>query len=476
MPMHIQTGLMDLGPNPRIFTTFYWKTAVMYPWEQVLSDIKQEYEWMQYIFNKQVNDKRRKDRITEQEREILALIGYDEKSEDENISLCHNAAGRTPVDFWACLKAFMLVWSLRTDQSVASVYVQLYSNESFAIACGFPKSIPSYRTLARFDQIMTMAGLWAKVRIRLVTTNFDKGLIEPETQIATDTTHVEADSTLTPEDSNTEPTCDNVGILRKSKTVTYIAHKMSVPTLPKQNIPLAAYAYKGNTADNLTLESTLIRLFSDYPFLLPHVDAILCDGIFQTADNHLLLRELLGPNVRLVCPVHPRNRKDVKVEGVNGIVIIDKYGVPHCISEHKLVLLGRDIKHQQYIWGCPVFNNKCNVPGATCSEANHIACCNGSASGRYLCVNRYDTPQINWEFPQHSKRHQAAYNLRKANERSISFLKEATGFRRLRKRNRVNAQAHGDKCVASFHIMIMMAHIMKKPELMRSYSKILIVA
>jgi len=196
-----------------------------------------------------------------------------------------------------------------------------------------------------------MAELWEKVRIRSVTINFDKEIIKPETKIATGTTHVEADSTLVPEGSTKEPTCDNVGILHKSKTVTYIAHKTSVPTLPKQNIPLAAYAFKGNTADNLTLEPTLVRLFCDYPFLLPSTSDVLCDGIFQTIDNNLLVRELLGSNARLVCRVHPRNRKDKKVKGASGVVTIDKYGVPHCISEYKLILLGRDIKHKQYIWG-----------------------------------------------------------------------------------------------------------------------------
>lgn len=473
--MHIQTALMDMGPNPRIFTTYYWRAAAMYPWEEVFQDIKKEFDSLQHLYNREINNKHKKERpLTDQEKEMLELIGYQENLDQEKIHSCHSAAGRPPIDFWACLKACMLAWSLRTDQSITSVYLQLYSNEDFAVACGFHKNIPSYRALARFDQIMTMGKLWEKVRIRSVTINFDKELIKPETSIATDTTHVEADSTLTPEDSKEKPTCDNVGVLRKSKTVTYIAHKMSVPTLPKQSIPLAAYAYKGNTADNLTLESTLIKLFCDYPFLLPYIDAVLCDGIFQTEDNHLLLKELLGHNVRLICPVHPRSRKDVKVEGVNGIVLIDKYGIPHCISGHKLILLGRDKKHQCYIWGCPVFNDKCRVEGLTCSDANHVACCNRSGSGRYFCVNRWDTPQINWEFPQHSKNHQAAYNLRKANERAISFLKEATGFRRLRKRNRINAQAHGDKCVAAFHIMIMMAHIMKRPDLMRSYSKILI--
>jgi hypothetical protein len=98
-----------------------------------------------------------------------------------------------------------------------------------------------------------MAGLWERVRTKVVTTNFLKGYIEPEKQIAIDTTHVEADSIPLPKDSTEQPTCDNVGVLRKSKTVTYIAHKFSISTLPQQNIPIAAYAFKGNEADNVTL-------------------------------------------------------------------------------------------------------------------------------------------------------------------------------------------------------------------------------
>ena len=312
----------------------------------------------------------------------------------------------------------------------------------------------------------------------MVTTNFLSGYIEPEKQIAVDTTHVEADSIPLPKDSTGKPTCDNVGVLRKSKTVTYIAHKFSIPTLPRQNVPVAAYAFKGNDADNVTLEPTLVKLFCDYPFLataLPSLD-LLADGIYQTTDNQSLIKELLGPHSRLVCPVHPRNRKDQKVEGINGIVLIDSYGVPHCISNHKLGLLGRDIKHEEYVWGCPVFNSKCQVAGAICDEANHLSCCNGNASGRYYRVKREDTPQINWSFPQHSKTHKTIYNMRTSTERANSFLKEGMGIRRLRKRNRVNAQAHGDRCITSFHIMIMMAHLMERPDLMRSWSKILKIA
>ena len=66
--------------------------------------------------------------------------------------------------------------------------------------------------------------------------------------------------------------------------------------------------------------------------------------------------------------------------------------------------------------------------------------------------------------------------MRSANERAISFLKEGMGIRRVRKGNHVNAQARGDKCVTVFHIMIIMAHLMDRPDLMRSWSKILKIA
>ena len=221
----------------------------------------------------------------------------------------------------------------------------------------------------------------------------------------------------------------------------------------------------------------MVKVFCDYPFLVttfPSLD-VLVDGIYQTPDNQLLVRELLGPDSRLVCPVHPRNRKDQKVEDTNGIILIDSYGVPHCIS-HKLGLLGRDIKHGEYIWGCPVFNPKCQIPDATCSEVNHLSCCNGNAIGRYYRIKRGDTPQINWDFPQHSKTHKTIYSMRTASERAINFLKEAMGFRRVRKRNRVNAQAHGNRCVTSFHIMIMLAHLMDRSDIIRSWSRILKIA
>jgi hypothetical protein len=126
---------------------------------------------------------------------------------------------------------------LRIEEMASAVHAQIEANPALMTLCGF-RSIPSIRSVERFDQIMTDTGLWEKVRKITVFNNFEHGILEKETTVAIDTSHVEAEATLNatrklcvhqdacncPE----VPTDDNVGLVRKSNTVSYVGHKASV--------------------------------------------------------------------------------------------------------------------------------------------------------------------------------------------------------------------------------------------------------
>lgn len=79
----------------------------------------------------------------------------------------------------------------------------------------------------------------------------------------------------------------------------------------------------------------------------------------------------------------------------------------------------------------------------------------------------------NLDYLQHSLRHIIQYRERSSVERMNSNLKDGFGFRRVHKRNRVNVEAHIDKCIAAVHMIAYMAHLIGKPELMRSWSRIM---
>ncbi|TDA69629.1 MAG: hypothetical protein D9V47_05095 [Clostridia bacterium] len=226
-----------------------------------------------------------------------------------------------------------------------------------------------------------------------------------------DTTHVEAEATAPPKDKKDDPayqhTDDNVGVLRKSNTVTYIAHKVALVVDANEDFCYTHCTFKGNTSDPETLEGTLLKFKEEFPEVAKEVEIVLADGIYQSANNQKVSKEVL--EAKLYAPINPRNRKSVKLENVRGITEIDPYGRPKCLSGRCLDLVGRDQKQQQYIWGCPVFGIR-HQETLDCPEANHLQCCNLNAGGRYYRTNRTDFPQIDWENPQHSVRFGLHYN------------------------------------------------------------------
>lgn len=470
-----QGRLVCFDDYQKKYNLFYFKTANNFPWSS-FTEIANEFKCFSYeslrcqaLIRRKRNNK---DNICFDFNvdKNSSVDGIDNSSKYRRLS----KAGRRPFHFWPTFRAFVMSRFMRVENSVKDVCFLLENNPTFADACGFNNSVPSYRSLARFDQIMSNKGLWAKTRRLVVELNLKNNVFSLEETIAVDTTHVEAESVPVPKDSEQKPTCDNVGVMRKSKTVTHIAHKISIIGFPKSDLPLIGTVHPGGMPDNATLKPSLEQLIKEYPRLTNLVEDILADGIYQTKDNHEIVELLFGEGTRLVAPINPRNHKDKILTDVPGITIINKYGCPKCISGHKMFLLSRDLKRDQYIWGCPVFNSKFRGKSVTCPKASHAICCNCSKNGRVFRTNRHDYPQIHWEYPQHSLKHIIEYRQRSSSERINSTLKEGFGFSRVHKQNKSNVEAHVDKCIAAVHIVAYMAHFLGKPELMRSWSKIMV--
>jgi len=52
--------------------------------------------------------------------------------------------------------------------------------------------VPSLRKLEQFDQVMRQAGIWDRIKVSEVKTNFQTGVIEKEKELVGDTTHYHA--------------------------------------------------------------------------------------------------------------------------------------------------------------------------------------------------------------------------------------------------------------------------------------------
>lgn len=296
--------------------------------------------------------------------------------------------------------------------------------------------------------------------------------------MAVDTTHVEAEATLNafrkcghsePCDCLKIPTDDNVGIMRKSNTVTYIAHKVALVCGVKSELPLSRSVFKGGEHDGTTLKATLEQVKQDLPEeWLKHVKYVSADGIYQNAENQIKTKEIL--QAKLLSPINPRKIKEQELD-TRGMEKLDKYGASRCISGHRLELKGYDATKQQYVWTCPVFDSKYKQDGLSCSEACHIQCCNGAKTGRTIRIPQSLTPQIDPEFPQHLQSFKIKYAERTAIERVNAQAKEGLNMRRVHKRGRAAVEAHVDRCIIAAHTLAYM-FVQETGQLYRGWTKL----
>lgn len=231
----------------------YVKLALDFPWEEVFSPIEQEFVQARF---ERYRDKKNSKCSNAVEGDLFPHLPQDSSAQPKKSS-----KGRKGTDFYAQFKSFLLAPLLYVEVMVSSVHLQVAGNSDFRAVCGFT-DIPCLKTFERFDQIMIENGLWEKARQLMVQFNIQQGIIVKEEQLAVDTAHVEAEATLNavrkcghtePCDCPKIPTDDNVGLMRKSNTVTYIAHKVALVCGVKSELPLSRSVFKGGDHDGKTL-------------------------------------------------------------------------------------------------------------------------------------------------------------------------------------------------------------------------------
>lgn len=463
-----QSGLVPFPLIPRQWEQYldvpFVIPALTFPWD-IFSGIEQAY--YQHLYDSLREERiNRSDKASNITDSALGLeLPTPTEQSDGTSPAGRSRSGRKPHNFMPMMRAFELARLLYVETMAESVYLQVLSNPLFAEACGFTGKLPSYRSFARFDQIMTDFGLWEKARRLVIVFNLKQGVLEFDDTLVADTTHVEAEATYRKQtklcghkedcDCPTVPTDDNVGIVRKSNTVSYVGHKVSLLCGAKGQLPLTREVCKGGEYDAFTLQPTLERFKSEFEELAESVQYVLADGIYQTPSCQRITKDVL--EAKLVAPIHPRNRQD-KSSDARGIDKIDRYGLPHCIAGHKMELKGCDHKKKQYIFTCPVHNPQAKQDGLVCPHHKHIACCSGAVQGRVFRVDFSATPQVDPEFPQHSRTFDTLYDARTGIERVIGMLKDGYSLRRVHKRGRKAVEAHVDQCILSMHVMAYCAH------------------
>lgn len=415
-----------------------------------------------------------------EEEPLLFDVSAIEAQDPKKINSNPKGAGREGECFFSLLKVWELAPYYETEQNGEAIWRRLSLNPHYRLDCGFQtmKDVPSARTLRRFNRIMYTYDLWTEVRKLAVLANIEAGIIDLSGTVAIDPTHFdgfakvrnlvkeckECDKKETCE--NASYTCDMTDIVSKSKNYKLPGVKAALITDPISELPLSGMPFNARIYDGKAEEvliPLLLQLRDEYPLLKERINQILADGAFDSKGNRDACKEIL--DAYLLAPINPRNHKASLVND-RGIAKIDKYGVPHCICGHKLCLLTRDTKREQYIWGCPVFNPDSRTEGLSCDKKGE--CSPNSQYGRTYRTNRCDYTQIDWETPQHLKSNKKEYRLRSSIERTISRVKRCLPFEKFWNRGKKALQAHIDRLILALNMFAYAAMKLGKKHLIRS--------
>jgi hypothetical protein len=459
-----------LTPNPAVI----FPTVVEnYDWGVFIKTISKEYYQSVSDFRQRESETVRKMLAPQDEQELFSHTIYS-KPRKNNCEKNPRGAGRCPMDFLSLFKSFTCARYMDIDVNSRTVCSLLNSNPAFLERMNFVNNRPpAYRTIDRFDQIMTEYDIWEKAAFTSIRVNIDDKVINPKEEcvIIVDTTHIPARAkkgkAIKPcRECPFYKTCtdkiltdDNAGILTKSKSEKYFAHKVGLLTPAKATLPTNFFVNRGETFDGHFLEPLLddfIKKFSQFD----NIDYVVADGTFGSKEREKFVRKKL--DAQLVTPINPRRSKEVK-HPAHGIEKIDNYGQPICIAGFGMFLLTKVHATKEYLWCCPKLH-----PESPDYEQNFICemkqHCSKGNYGRAYRTNANKFPQINWNFPQFSKEAKGFLALRTTIEREISWLKRDLKMESLWKRGKKNVIAQVAKCLISMHLVANVAHKVGCPE------------
>ena len=403
--------------------------------------------------------------------------------------------GRKPKCFFGLLKSFIGTSLMGFPAEPEQVDLLLRSNPAFARVCGFShpakdrsdyhyQQVPSLRKLEQFDQIMTDAGLWERIKRSEVTTNLATGVIRPEKELVGDTTHYHAYSSFETvryadekgneqKKSQSKPTkhcrcadwenCPHEWELRDAGAGTIVkagkkmiwGHKASVIGLPQQGIAIDAVGVSdAATHDGQTFFPHVEKVLGDHPGLAQSIQRVLYDSACDDAALKQRFEVELG--IELKASFNPRRSKAITDGLPRGMEKITPYGVPICLAGHEMDYQGIRYASETFIYRAPQGEDGLSVC-IGCRE--RAQCCNRStASGRTLSVSFDTLKHIDPSDPPMAKRFKAIMTRRPSVERMIKRLKCDLGDDRLSKRGNDSFQAYLDKTMIAYHLLIRHLH------------------
>jgi len=402
--------------------------------------------------------------------------------------------GRKPKCFFGLLKSFIGTSLMGFPAEPERVYLLLKSNPAFARVCGFfhkkkecwdyhYQQVPSLRKLEQFDQIMTAAGLWDRIKLTEVKTNLATGVIRPEKELVGDTTHYHAHSSFETvryedekgnegkksqskvtkkcgcEDWETCPhdweLCDEgAGTIVKAGKKMFWGHKASIIGLPKQGVAIDAIAVSdAATHDGQTFFPHVEKVLKEHHDLAQAVERVLYDSACDDATLKQRFQDEFG--IELKASFNPRRSKVITDALPRGMLKITPYGVPICLAGYEMEYQGIRYASETFIYRAPQKDGE----GCVCVGCPERAqCCNQSSSARTITVPFDTLKHIDPSDPPMAKRFKAIMRRRPSVERMIKRLKCDLGDDRLSKRGNDSFQAYLDKTMIAYHLLIRYLH------------------
>jgi len=398
---------LDYGlvPNPAVI----FPTVIdNYDWE-LFKDIARDY----YLSLKEFRTKEEKSSVGKVSQSQLELFTPSVFCKSDEVDKNLKGAGRKPQNFMPLLKSFICARYMDVEVNSRTICSLLNSNPAFLERMGYKDTRPtSYRVIDRFDQVLTEYNLWEKIAYIAIDTNIKDKVIDAEDEcfLIVDTTHVPAkarrDKVVKPcrECIFTRtcqwrvPTDDNAGVLTKSKTERYYAHKVGLSTPSRSALPIGWFVDRGERYDGKFLEPLLNQFIEHYCFF-ENISHVIANGTFGSKENAGITMTKL--KAKLVTPINPRRCKEI-LNPARGINKITKYGQPVCLGDFPMALHTRSIKTKEYLWVCAKLHPESPdyEEDYVCEFKEH---CSKGRYGRAYRTKAEAFPQIDWELPQFSK-------------------------------------------------------------------------
>ena len=404
-------------PNPAvIFPT----VTANYDWDLFTDLGKEYYQCLSQFWKEEQRQMRKKTETPSYQGRLFPDIPSPTSSFQRGEN--PKGAGRRPTEFLSLFQSFVCARYMDIEVNSRTVCSLLNSNPAFLERMNFNKMVPSYRTIDRYDQIMSERSLWGKACYLTIRRNITEKVINPKEECAliVDTTHIPAkakkgkvikpcrDCPFFKTCQEKIPTDDNAGVLVKKKSEIYFAHKVGFLTPGKSTLPLNYWVDRGERHDSNFLEPLIDDLMTNFPEFIESTDFVVGDGAFNSRDQEQMVKEKI--QAQLVAPINPRKKKG-EMNPARGIKEITPYGQPVCICGFPLFLLGQDHKTREYIWACP----KLNPDSPECEQS--FSChlkehCSEGSKGRFYRTKADEFTQINWNFPQFGRKAFVSFGLK----------------------------------------------------------------